>query len=358
MTFKFIGILQVLCLVAAIFSTTFLPAAGYGETLRFVFLADSPGTTISEPINTPVLSAIVAKILELSPRPWAVFNGGDQAMILMAPQFLSVMKPLTDAGIKLYTAIGNHELWNQNSTSGQFFLATQTAYQQAFTNNPINGPAGYERLVYSVNSPGGDAFFAVLDPYYLTADVPSPNLTGHITDAQLTWLSNEVVKTSATHKFVFIHTPFSYVDVPEGSPDGTPDDSFNSLWTILDDNKFDIYFCGHEHLYARNTIDGNTTLYPPRATPKWKNKVVQLTCGTCGAQIETGVAVDATEWHVSNSADTYYFSVVDINGGSVKVSSYSGNTSASDYKVFDSFAIKKGSTGNEGSTDGIDLLLE
>jgi hypothetical protein len=40
--------------------------------------------------------------------------------------------------------------------------------------NPENGPPGYERRVYSFTSPGGDSFFAVLDPYYLTADNPDP----------------------------------------------------------------------------------------------------------------------------------------------------------------------------------------
>jgi hypothetical protein len=348
MTRKLRSILPVLCLAATILSTTFLPTAGYGETLRFVFLADSPGPSFAEPINTPVLGAIVAKILELSPLPWAVFYGGDQAIILDAPQFKSVMQPLTDAGIKLYTALGNHELFTQQSLQGQLFLASQTAYQQAFTDNPNNGPAGYEHLVYSLESPGGDAFFAVLDPYFLAADVTSPNLSGTITDAQLTWLTEQLAKTKATHKFLFIHTPFSYVV----DPGITPDTSFTNLWTILDDNKFDIYFCGHIHLYSRKTIDGNTAIYPPRSTPKWKNKLVQLVSGTAGAPPIGGIVVDTNEWNVHNATDTYYFSVMDINGSNVKVSSYSGNQTASDYTVFDTFSI------NSGSLSGIDLLLK
>ncbi len=335
MTRKLKRILPVICLVATILSITLLPTAGYCETLRFVFFADSPGSSIAQPVNTPVLGAIVTKILELSPRPWAVFVGGDLALLYDDQQFLLTMKPLTDAGIKLYTALGNHELYT--SGNGQFSLAGQTAFQQTFTSNPSNGPTGYDHLVYSLESPGGDAFFAVLDPYYLTADVASPDQNGTITDAQLTWLRNQVANTNATHKFLFIHTPFSYVALNAT----TPNDSFNQLWTILDDSLFDIYFCGHEHLYSRNVIDSTTTIYPPRSTPTWKNRVVQLICGAAGAQIEGGVVVDPNVWHVSASADTYYFSVVDINGSNVEVSSYSGNTTPSDYTVFDSFSINK-----------------
>jgi hypothetical protein len=114
-----------------------------------------------------------------------------------------VMAPLTNAGIKLYTVLGNHELYN--TTASQFVLANQTEYQQVVTDNLANGPSGYERLVYSFESPGGDAFFAVLNPYYLTADVIDPSITGTIDNTQLNWLTSQVAQTKATHKFLFIH---------------------------------------------------------------------------------------------------------------------------------------------------------
>ena len=79
---------------------------------------------------------------------------------------------------------------------------------------------GYEHLVYSFESPGGDAFFAVLDPYYLTADVPNPDLGGTIDSTQLNWLATQVAQTKATHKFLFIHTPYYYVTGPD--PDEPP----------------------------------------------------------------------------------------------------------------------------------------
>jgi hypothetical protein len=350
MNCKIKRIVSILCLVAAIVPVVFLPVSGYCETLRFVFMADSRGDSLTEPINTPVLSAIIAQIQALSPQPAFVVFGGDMAYRgYIDPSYTfqtwkSLFAPLTTAGIALYTAIGNHELYHQHSDLG-FFLENQQEYQNVFSENPGNGPPGYEQLVYSFPSPGGDAFFAVLDPYYLTADNPDPTLGGTIDSTQLTWLAAQVAQSNATHKFLFIHTPYYYVtstnpvDTPE--PPSSADVTFTNLWTILDNNRFDFYACGHSHLYSRKTIDSSILPNPqtsPNPTPPWQNNVVQLLNGTCGAVVDNGTpTVDPILWHISQAANTYYFSVVDINGNQVSVTSYSGNTG--DYTAFDSFTI-------------------
>jgi Calcineurin-like phosphoesterase len=332
-------IVSVLCLVVALGAAAFLPAPGYAETLRFVFLADSRGTSPADQINTSALNAINTKILSLSPRPSFVLFGGDMAYraCLQGAYYFQawkdLMQPLTAAGIKVYTVLGNHELYNDTAT--KFLLAYQQEYQRAFTDNPRNGPLGYDRLVYSFESPGGDAFFAVLDPYFLTADVDRPNTGGTLDEAQLTWLTSQIAQTRATHKFLFIHTPYYYVTRPRFPVDAT----YTHLWQILDKNRFDLYFCGHSHLYARKTID--CTLDPkPQLTPpiQWENSVVQVITGTCGAPVTRGsITVDKTTWHVLNAANTYYFSVVDIDGGKVQVTSYGGGKG--DYVPVDSFPI-------------------
>jgi hypothetical protein len=340
MTCKIKKSFLILCLAAAIFSVALLPFSGYCENLRFVFLADSRGESLDDPINKPVLKAIIAQIGTLSPKPAFVVFGGDMAYrgyINRSYTFQTwkdLFAPLTNSGIPLYTAIGNHELYYQHSDNG-FLLGNQQKYQKVFTENPGNGPAGYERLVYSFESPGGDAFFAVLDPYYLTADVPSPDLGGTIDNNQLNWLAAQVAQTQASHKFLFIHTPYYYVF------NSTPHDvTYTNLWSILDNNRFDFYACGHTHLYSRKTIDSSIAPTPQTDPPRppWKNNVVQLLNGTCGAGVSTDdPVVDRTLWHVFNAADTYYFSVVDISGSQVTVNSYKGNTGT--YSVFDTFTI-------------------
>jgi hypothetical protein len=341
MTCRIKRIVSILCLLAAICSTTLLPASGYAENLRFVFMADSRGTSPTDLINTVVLSAMNTKILSLSPPPLFVIYGGDMAYrgcvdgTYSFEAFKAALSDLTSAGITLYTVLGNHELYDD--TAQNFLLANQTAYQAAFTANPDNGPTGYKQLVYSFGSPGGDAFFAVLDPYYLTADMPATNITGTVDATQLSWLTSQIASTQATHKFLFIHGPYYYVTTPQSPVDTT----YTNLWNILDQNRFDIYFCGHTHLYSRKTIDPSIAPNPQLDPPvQWQSNVVQVLNGTCGAPVTTDtLTVDPTLWHVSHAANTYYFSVVDINGSNVKVTSYGGNTG--DYSVIDSFTLNK-----------------
>lgn len=316
-----------------------------GETLRFVFLADSRGTALDDPINTPVLNAIIARIKELSPQPSFVIFGGDMAYRgyigsdYTFQAWKELFKPLTDAGIPLFTTIGNHELYHEHSAEG-FLLANQQHFQSVFSENPANGPAGYEHLAYSFTSPGGTAFFAVLDPYYLTADIKPTTLGGNIDETQMTWLMAQVARTKAIHKFLFIHTPYYYVTEDPEEP-SSANETYTNLWAFLDKNRFDFYACGHSHLYSRKTIDSSIAPNPQINPPvQWKNNVVHLLNGAAGAGPDTSEPkVDRALWNVYNAPRTYYFSVVDINGSKVTVNSYSGYTGA--YSVMDSFTIQK-----------------
>jgi hypothetical protein len=321
-----------------------------GENLRFVFLADSRSDSYGgSPVvptgffNMSSLKPIVAQIGALSPRPAFVVFGGDMAYrghylhqtttsttaFYTYQTFQTIMAPLTDAGIPVYTAMGNHELYDTHP--GQFVQANQTEFQSVFTGNPGNGPPGYERLVYSFTSPGGDSFFAVLDPYYLTGDMPDTNLDGTIDDTQLNWLAAQLAKTSATHKFLFIHTPYYY------TTGAVANSTYTNLWTLLDNNKFDFYACGHSHLYSRKAVDNNLN-------PLWKNNVVQLLNGTCGAPLNADDPKVDASWHVYNALTnphTYYYSVVDVNGSQTTVNSYGYRVDTGATSLIDTFTIQK-----------------
>ncbi len=370
MTGKSQKIFPVLGLAAALVALTFLPAPGYSENLRFVFLADSPigspptNPTPADLINTAVLNPLINQILTLSPRPSFVIHGGDQASYggiygsggttYTFATFKSVMARLTDAGIKLYTVLGNRELYSpKTATDATFYLANQQQFQTAFTdNNPGNGPFGYEHLVYSFESPGGDAFFAFLDPYFLTADA-APDVTGSFDDTQLNWLATQVAQTKAIHKFLFTHAPYYYVVDPSSEGGSPPGITYTNLWNILDSNHFDAYFCAHIHLFSRKTIDSSIPPDPQLTPPvQWHNNVVQVINGGAGAPIvSSGITVDPNLWHVANAADTYYFTVVDISGSQVKVTTYGYNSITTAWTVSDSMVSNK----NAGSA--LDLLL-
>jgi hypothetical protein len=329
-----------------------------GETLRFVFLADSRGggdTGLGHPIHTEVLVPIIQAIKNLNPPPKFVIFAGDMSYRgyiytkdyptgYTFQMWKDLFGDLEKAGIQLYTAIGNHELYRHDDIHPDegFALENQQEFQKVFSENPDNGPPGYEHLAYSFTSPGGDSFFAVLDPYYLTSDVIPDGLGGNIDPIEFSWLTEQVAQSRATHKFLFIHTPYYYVSNDPEEPSAA-NQSFTELWSFLDTNEFDFYACGHSHLFSRKTIDSsvppNPQTTPP--TPAWQNNVVQLLNGTCGAGPDTGT-IDPdikASWNVHNDAQTYYFSVVDISGCVVTVNSYSGYTGT--YGVFDTFSIDK-----------------
>ncbi len=352
-------------LVALSAAAALAPAPASGERIRFVFTADSRSETPTvkpvEPIdliNTPVLGAIRDQILALSPRPQFVVFGGDMAYrgeydgkFTFATFKDFFAKPLADGGIKTYTVVGNHELYKHPSTGG-FWHANQVEFQKTFTENPGNGLPGHERLDYSFHSPGGEAFFAVLDAYYLTADAPSAedpeNDNGTITDSQRAWLESQIAATGATHKFLFVHAP--YYTPWDPPPKHYQDATYTKLWKVIDDARFAMYFAGHVHLYSRKTVDATVPPTPQLDPPVvWKNPIVQAITGTAGAGPDkTSPPVDAS-WHVSTGADNYYFTVVDIDGPVVTVTSYIGNTGA--YKAFDYYVL-----GANGATTAIPAL--
>jgi hypothetical protein len=343
-------------LAAAILSAALPTASGHCETLRFVFMADGRGDALDDQINLDALETINSQILALSPRPSFVVYGGDSVYrghsgeAFNFSQFITAMQPLTDVGIKLYMVMGNHELYDEG-TSG-FSLANQQEFQRVFTANPDNGPPNYERLVYSFESPGGDAFFAVGDCYYLTADDTNPGLNqegdsslyGSFDAIQLAWLENQLANTKATHKFFFVHAPYYQI----AGAQSQQNTSLTELWSILDNNRFALFCCGHEHLYSRKKITRNIAPDPQLTPPvKWKHNVIQLLTGTCGAPVSNDtLVVPRRRWHVHNKDSIYYFSVVDIKDKRVKVTSYGGEPlvtsnggEAERYRVIDHFVV-------------------
>jgi hypothetical protein len=334
------------CLVAAIFSALLSPVAGHCEKLRFVFMADSRGNSEEELINTTVLDDIKNQILALKTRPSFVVFGGDSVRRGYSKgkynfqTFKDTMKPLTDAGIKLYMIMGNHELYNDSGNVddenlGDFYIDNQRQFKLDFTDNPSNGPTNYERLVYSFESPQQDALFVVGDCYYITQDSPSFDLLGNFDFTQLAWINDQFAKTKATHKFFFVHAPYYQIAGDQARQHTT----FTQLWSILDNNRVHFLACGHAHLYSRKTINSGISPNPQLSpTIQWQHNVTQQLTGTCGAQPSTdNPSVNRITWHVLNNPNTYYFSVIDIDGPIVTVTSYGGQ--AVPYQVIDRYNI-------------------
>ena len=106
-------------------------------------------------ITFRIVKSHFGQIGALSPKPSFVIFGGDMSYrgyihpSYTFQAFKDLFTPITSQGIPLYTAVGNHELYYHHSDSG-FILGNQQQFQQVFSENPANGPAGYEHLAYSM----------------------------------------------------------------------------------------------------------------------------------------------------------------------------------------------------------------
>ena len=123
----------------------------------------------------------------------------------------------------------------------------------------------------------GDSLFVVLDPYWKSSQQASKdgwNLT--LGDRQYNWLANTLAASRASYKFVFVHNlvggldgqmrggieavPFfewggKNLDGTEGFASKRPGWSL-PIHQLLVKNKVTAVFHGHDHLYAKQDLDG------------------------------------------------------------------------------------------------------
>ncbi len=216
----------VLLLVAA--------AAAWGAPFSFVALGDSQGNRDSEPVNAPVLAAMVAKVLEMDPRPAFVIFAGDLVLgrrprdvgrAGLADQlrlWQQVVAPLGAAGVRVYSVPGNHEVGS--------------AAQEAVRREVLGEPQ------YAFEHEGSRFIALDTEP------------AGQRATADLAWLTRELAAARqgrAEHVFVIGHEPAWPVT---GRFSGLREAA--QFWGLLARFGADAYICGHEHLYGRSKRSG------------------------------------------------------------------------------------------------------
>jgi predicted phosphodiesterase len=128
-----------------------------------------------------------------------------------ARKFEQPYKPLLDAGVKFYAALGNHDKQSE-SHYGPFNMGGERYY--SFKKNDV-------------------AFF-VLDSSYMDP-------------AQLDWLEKQLRDSNATWKICYFHHPL-YSD---GKAHGPDLDLRSVLVPLFQKYQVNVVFAGHEHFYER-----------------------------------------------------------------------------------------------------------
>ena len=170
-----------------------------------------------------------------------MFLSGTLSQVLKAATLterLLKWKTLIDGyNIPVYIAIGNHEIVGERS---------EDIFRSIFK-MPENSPFGLKELVYSFDHK--NAHFVILDTNIYKK-------FHRLGKTQLDWLKKDLASNKKELVFAFGHEP-AY---PVGSHKGSSLDAFpaerDEVWSVFQENKVDMYFCGHEHLYNRSINQG------------------------------------------------------------------------------------------------------
>jgi hypothetical protein len=156
-----------------------------------------------------------------------------------------------------------------------------------YTGNSVNEEiAGLRQDYYAWE--WGDALFVVLDPYWYTTTKPGEKIDGWgwtLGETQYQWLKQTLEKSPATYKFVFAH------QLVGGDSQGRGGTEFASLYEwggnnldgsfgfdqhrpgwgvpihqLLVDNNVTAFFHGHDHVFAKQELDGITYQEVPQPT--------------------------------------------------------------------------------------------
>ena len=130
-----------------------------------------------------------------------------------AKKFEMPFKPLLDAGVKFYGALGNHDSREQR-------------YYKLFN---MDG-----KLYYSFKAPHQSVRFCALE-------------SGYMDPAQLTWLENELKSSTEDWKIAYFHHPL----YSSGQTHGSDLDLRRALEPLFIQYNVSVVFQGHDHVYER-----------------------------------------------------------------------------------------------------------
>lgn len=224
--------------------------------------------------------------------------------------FFKAMKPAYDAGIKVLTVRGNHEM-HCPGANAVWRKAMSGPYA-----NPDNGPDGEKDLTYTYTLK--NCMFIALDEF--AGEDPVINQK---------WLDGVLSGQHAPHVFAFAHKMafFSgnHVDGMPTVPE--PRDAF--IKSLIAAGSKMVFF-GHDHLYddlIAKSDDGK--------------EIRQIVCGTAGAPFVKGKTLNTKDgiWSLQRVAHVEQklgYCVIDVDGNHVKFT-YKAESAPGVFEAADSF---------------------
>jgi hypothetical protein len=259
--------------------------AAQAERWNFIITCDSRGA-IQTGVNDVILTEIVREILR-----WDVdfvIYAGDLVYGAGVPpaqfetqlwHWVSLTRPLYDAGIGVYVCRGNHEqgdTWytdpneppNPVDNYALRWLHVFGSDKHLDVRLPDNGPAGEKYMTYAVVHK--NALVLALDEYAGTW-----HHAVHAVNQE--WLDSQLQVNTKPHIFAFGHEP-AFRTYHQDCLDAHPDQR-DAFWRSLRAAGAGLYTCGHDHYYDNARVHDNDGSGDPN------HDVHQLIVATAGAPL-------------------------------------------------------------------------
>ena len=314
------------------------------DSLNFIVIADVQASSLE---NFESAAKVVDKAFETMPEAEFFASLGDftnDSTNAEWDAFSQAFGHITNS-TTLAAVPGNHDStshWFENI----FALDTSESVQ---TRTGVNYSFDY-----------GNVHFAVVN----TNDLIS------VSEAQLTWLRNDMNSTSADWKIVLMHkSPYTL-----GKDGKWPDALYlqKSLAAVCDETNVDLVMSGHDHMYLRTkplndnkvvSQDAGTTyvLSGTAGTKRYEirgfllnNFVPQEVIDTCVIQKKGyGNYYNGTDFDSVDEANIGgCFNTVSVNGGNLVLNSYIVNDEDGTVKIIDTFEISKAQGENTATFSG------
>ncbi|MBZ0198800.1 MAG: metallophosphoesterase [Ignavibacteriaceae bacterium] len=262
----------------------------FAQSFKFAVMSDSRGRFNG--VNEPVLSALANHLVENNPDAKFLFFPGDMVngsktnpaqTVNQLHHWREVMSPVYNnpnmIWPKIWTTVGNHEVQHRDDEKN---------FKKIFNNVFMNGPEDELGLTYSFDYE--NVHFTIIDSdrwYYGDPDDTLDDRRDWHSIKHLDWVENDLKAARQRGvKWIFVISHETVFPTGGHLRDGLanlglnftlPLDSVkqnslnqrNKFWEILKKYNAAAYFCGHEHVYSRQSIEG----------------VYQIIAGSSGAPI-------------------------------------------------------------------------
>jgi 3',5'-cyclic AMP phosphodiesterase CpdA len=249
-------------------------------SVRFLVIGDS-GTGGGE---QRAVATRIAEIYKIFPFEFAIMVGdnmyGGEGASDFRRKFEEPYKPLLDAGVKFYAALGNHD-----DPTQRFYKNFNMNGEKYYT---FKGPKP------GIGLRGGVRFFA-LDSNYMSQE-------------QLLWLEKELKASGSDWKIPFFHHPL----YSSGEKHGSDAALREQLEPLFVKYGVDVVFAGHEHFYERLKPQKGITYFVNGSAAKLRKGNIGNT-GMTAKGFDTGYAFMIVEV----AGDEMYFQTIEAGGKTI-----------------------------------------